>query len=192
MELEADQLRLPPGVMDLLGDGRGDSRLGHGDAVAKRHPQPAQPAQLLVLDRELGQRGRLDSPPLDPILLVPDRPRGLVISLPREDGVVEAGGRELAVGPRPATVEQVAEALGAVGRRRGGRGSGCGGGVVVVGGEPEVAEAVDDAVYGRGRGRDGSGSWGGTGGVGGRPLLQPRRARAGGGWGCAIAAGGGR
>jgi hypothetical protein len=191
VELEPDQLRLPPGVMDLLRDGRGDSSLGHGDAVAKRHPQPAQPAQLPVLDGELGQRGRLDPSPLGPILLVPHRPRGLVVSLPREDGIVEARGRELVVGPRPAAVEQVAEAFGAV-RGCGGRGSGGGGGgrgVVFVGGEAEVAEAVDDAVYGRGRGRDGSRSWGGTGGVGGRPPLQPRSAGAG---GRAIAAGGGR
>ena len=123
VELEADQLRLPPRVMDLLRDGRGDPGLGHGDAVAESHPQPAQPPQLLVLDRELGQRGRLDPPPLGLILLVPAPRRGLLVPLPREDRVVEAGGRELAVGPRPAAVEQVAEALSAVGGR-GRRGSG--------------------------------------------------------------------
>jgi hypothetical protein len=49
---------------------------------------------------------------------------------------------------------------------------------------------VHDAVDGRGRGRDGSRRWDRAGGVGGRPLLQPRRPRAGGGWGSAIAAGG--
>ena len=85
-----------------------------GDAVAARHREPAQ---LLVLDHELGQSGRLAPPPLDPVLHIPCRPRGLVVSLPREDDIIEAGGRELAVGPRPAAVEHVAEALGAVGGR---------------------------------------------------------------------------
>lgn len=188
VELEPNQLRFPPRVMDLLRDGRRDPGLGHRDAVSKGHPQPAQPPQLLVLDRELRQRGRLDPPPLGPILLVPTPRRGLVVPLPREDRIVEAGRRELAVWPRPAAVEQVAEALGAVGRS-GGRGSG-GGGIVVVGGEAEVAEAVDDAVDGGGGGRGGRG--GRLGGVGGRPLLQPRSAGAGNGWGGPVAAGGGR
>lgn len=174
--------------MDLLRDGLRDARLGHGDAVPKSHPQPPEATQLLVLDRELGQRGRPNPPPLHPVLLVLSSSRDL-IPLPGEDGLVEAGGGELLVGARPAAVEQVAEALVAVGRR-GGRGGG-GGGLVVVAGEAEVAEAVDDSVDGGGRG----GSqrwWRRRGGVGGPPLLQPRRAS---GWiwsrRGAVAAGGG-
>lgn len=89
VELEPHQLGLPPGVVDLLRDGGGDPRLGHGDAVAKSHPEPAEPAQLVVLDGELGQRGRLDPPPLGPILVFPGpRGGGLLAPLPREDGVV--------------------------------------------------------------------------------------------------------
>jgi hypothetical protein len=54
-------------------------------------------------------------PPLGPTLLAPHHPRGLVISLPHEDDVVESGCHELAVESRPAVVEQVAKAFGAMG-----------------------------------------------------------------------------
>lgn len=185
VELESDQLRLPPGVVDLLRDGQRDPRLGHGNAVAKSHTQPPQAPQLLVLDRELCQRGRPNPPPLDLILLLPSSPRVLLVPLPREDGLVEAGGGELAVGARPAAVEQVAEALVAV-EGSSGRGRG-GGGLVVVGGEAEVSEAVDDAVDGGGRG----GGRRERGGVSGGPLLQPRSTEAGSGRSAVTAGGGG-
>lgn len=52
-----------------------------------------------------------------------------------------------------------------------GRGSGGGGGgvvVIFVGGEDDVAEAMDDAIDRRGRGWDGGQSWGAMEGVGRR------------------------
>lgn len=181
VELETDQLGLPPGVVDLLRDGLRDPGLGHGDAVLQRHAHASQAAQLHVVHGELRQRGRPDPLPLDPVHLLAV---ALPIPLPREDGLVEAGGGELAVGARPAAAEQVAEALPAVER-----GVGEGGRLVVVGAEAEVAEAVDDAVDGGGRRVARGGGGRGRGGVGGGPLLHPWRAAAAGRGRGAVAAG---
>jgi hypothetical protein len=83
----------------------------------------------------------------------PHRHRRLVVSLPQEDGIVESGCRELPVGPRPAVVEQVAKAFGAV--------------VVVGGGGNGVAKerrgGAPCQIRGRRRGHRGGGAAAPTG-----------------------------
>jgi hypothetical protein len=69
--------------------------------------------------------GNTVCPPLGPILLALTAPVG---SLPQEDGIVESGCRELAVGSRPAVVDVAAEGLSSSSSYRGQRAAGVEGG----------------------------------------------------------------
>jgi hypothetical protein len=68
--------------------------------------------------------GNTVCPPLGPILLALTAPVG---SLPQEDGIVESGCRELAVGSRPAVVDVAVEGSSSsyMGQRAAGAEGGC-------------------------------------------------------------------